>query len=212
MLYSKLLVISCCYCQPEATIEQSGKLTIAEKELTQYRIIGLSFKPQTIWLENNGDTAANISSWFSVFQTPLEQAIPQLQEAQQNADNLWSKLLALQIAHVPKGDLLIRDARLFDPRDLSVTSGMSVLVHGDRIIRVAAAADLKGSPNAEIIDAHGRFLMPGLWDNHQHFSDIDGPLDLANASQALATWRMTLILSCNVSRISITAPNSARAY
>jgi len=22
--------------------------------------------------------------------------------------------------------------------------------------------------------------MPGLWDNHQHFSDIDGPLDLAN--------------------------------
>ena len=22
--------------------------------------------------------------------------------------------------------------------------------------------------------------MPGLWDNHQHFSDVDGPLDLAN--------------------------------
>ena len=26
----------------------------------------------------------------------------------------------------------------------------------------------------------GRFLMPGLWDNHQHFSDNDGALDLAN--------------------------------
>src|SRR2546429_8516522 len=38
---------------------------------------------------------------------------------------------------------------------------------------------MKPSANAEIIDAHGRFLMPGLWDNHQHFSDIDGPLDLA---------------------------------
>ena len=29
-------------------------------------------------------------------------------------------------------------------------------------------------------DAHGRFLMPGLWDNHQHFSDVEGALDLAN--------------------------------
>ena len=26
----------------------------------------------------------------------------------------------------------------------------------------------------------GRFLMPGLWDNHQHFGDADGMLDLAN--------------------------------
>jgi imidazolonepropionase-like amidohydrolase len=103
-----------------------------------------------------------------------------LQEAQQAADNAWSERLALQVARVPKGDLLIRNARLFDPRDLSVTAGMSVLVRGDRIIRVGPDADLKHSADAEIIDAQGRFLMPGLWDNHQHFSDIDGPLDLAN--------------------------------
>ena len=83
-------------------------------------------------------------------------------------------------AHVPNGDLVIRNARLFDPRDLSVTPATSVLVRGDRIVRVAPDADLKPSANAEIIDAHGRFLMPGLWDNHQHFSDNDGALDLAN--------------------------------
>jgi imidazolonepropionase-like amidohydrolase len=164
----------------EAKIEESGKLKVGEEELTQYRIIGLSFTPQTIWLDHKGDTAANVSSWFSTFQAPLEKAIPQLQEAQQAADNVWSARLALQIAHVPKSDLLIHNARLFDPRDLSVTPGMSVLVRGDRIIRVAPDADLKQSPGAEVIDAHNRFLMPGLWDNHQHFSDIDGPLDLAN--------------------------------
>ena len=168
----------------EAKIEESGNLSVkgatGETELTQYRIIGLSFTPQTIWLASNGDTAASVSSWFSVFQAPLERAIPQLQEAQQAADNAWSERLALQIAHVPKGDLLIHNARLFDPRDLSVTAGMSVLVRGDRIIRIGPDADLKPYARAEIIDAHGRFLMPGLWDNHQHFSDIDGPLDLAN--------------------------------
>ena len=168
----------------EASIEESGKLTVkgttGKAELTQYRIIGLLFTPQTIWLDHNGDTAANVSSWFSVIPAPFEGAIPQLLEAQQAADNVWSEHLARQVAHVPKGDLVIRNTRLFDPRDLNVTPGMSVLVRGDRIIRVAPDADLKASADAEIIDAHGRFLMPGLWDNHQHFSDIDGPLDLAN--------------------------------
>ena len=164
----------------EAKIEESGKLKVGEKELVQYRIIGLSFTPQTIWLDRKGDTAASVSSWFSTFQAPLERAIPQLQEAQQAADNVWSERLARQIAHIPKGDLLIHNARLFDPRDLSVTAGMSVLVCGDRIIRVEPDANLKRSSGPEIIDAHGQFLMPGLWDNHQHFSDIDGPLDLAN--------------------------------
>jgi imidazolonepropionase-like amidohydrolase len=163
----------------EARIEESGKLKVGETELTQYRIIGLSFTPQAIWLDHNGATAANVSSWFSTFQAPLEGAIPQLQQAQQTADNVWSERLAARLAHIPKGDLLIHNARLFDPRDLSVTPGMSVLVRGDRIIRVEPDANLKQPPTAEIIDAHGQFLMPGLWDNHQHFSDIDGPLDLA---------------------------------
>jgi imidazolonepropionase-like amidohydrolase len=164
----------------DAKIEESGKFKVGEKELTQYRIIGLSFTPQTIWLDHKGDTAASVSSWFSTFQAPLEKAIPQLQEAQQAADNVWSERLAREIAHVPKGDLLIHNVRLFDPRDLGVAPGMSVLVRGDRIIRVEPDANLKRSSGAEVIDAKGRFLMPGLWDNHQHFSDIDGPLDLAN--------------------------------
>ena len=47
-------------------------------------------------------------------------------------------------------------------------------------MRVDQDADIKPSANAEIINANGRFLMPGLWDNHQHFSEVDGALDLAN--------------------------------
>ena len=82
------------------------------------------------------------------------------------------------MTHTPSGALVIRNARLFDPRDLSVTPRTSVLIQGERIVRVAADADLKVPAGAEIIDAHDRFLMPGLWDNHQHFGDNDGALDL----------------------------------
>jgi imidazolonepropionase-like amidohydrolase len=163
----------------EASIEESGKLKVGENELIQYRITGLGFTPQAIWLDHDGNTAGNVSSWFSVIQGPYQSAIPQLQEAQQAADDVWSGRIAHTLARVPKGDLVIRNARLFDPRDLSVAPGMSVLIRGDRIVRVAPDAEIKAAADAEVIDAHDRFLMPGLWDCHQHFSDIDGPLDLA---------------------------------
>ncbi len=165
----------------EATIEEAGKVTLpsGKGDLIQYRITGLGFSPQSIWLDRDG-TAAAVSSWFSVVPDGSESAIPQLRSAQDKTDAAWSERIARALAHKPSADLVIRNARLFDPRDLSVTAGTSVLVSGDRIVRVGPDADVKPSANAEIIDAHGRFLAPGLWDNHQHFGDVDGALDLAN--------------------------------
>lgn len=168
----------------EASIEAAGSVGVGEGnatvELEQYRVVGLGFTPQPIWLDQEGNTAATVSGWFSVVSAGREGAIGPLEAAQARADNAWSARLAHDLVHAPSGDLVIRGARLFDPRDLSVTPGTSVLIRGERIVRIAPDAEMKVAANAEVIDAHGRFLMPGLWDNHQHFSDIDGLLDLAN--------------------------------
>src|SRR5438034_435141 len=163
----------------EATIEPAARVTSGNRELTEYRITGLGFSPHSIWLDQEG-RAASVSAWFSVVPEGVEPAIDHLQTAQQKTDAVWSARIALALAHTPNGDLVIRNARLFDPRDLTVTPATSVLIRGERIVRIASDAELKPSANAEIIDAHGRFLMPGLWDNHQHFSNNDGALDLAN--------------------------------
>jgi imidazolonepropionase-like amidohydrolase len=163
----------------EATIEKLRKVTAGNTAFTEYRITGLGFSPQPIWLDRNG-RSASVSSWFSVVPDGLESSIPRLQEAQQKTDAAWSERIARALAHTPRGDLVIRNARLFDPRDLSVTPATSVVVSGERIVRVGPDADIKPPANAEIIDAQGHFLMPGLWDNHQHFIDNDGALDLAN--------------------------------
>jgi imidazolonepropionase-like amidohydrolase len=160
----------------EATIEQVNS---GSTRLTEYRITGLGFSPQPIWLDHNG-TSASVSPWFSVVPDGSETAIPQLLDAQQKTDAAWSERIARALAHAPGGDLVIHNARLFDPRDLRVIPGTTVVISGERVVRVAPDADVKASANAEIIDAHDRFLMPGLWDNHQHFTENDGALDLAN--------------------------------
>jgi imidazolonepropionase-like amidohydrolase len=164
----------------EATIEKAQSVGSGNGELTEYRITGLAFSPQPIWLDHAGNTAGSISPWLSVFSPEAEPALAQLLAAQQKTENAWSERIARTLAHHPGGELLVRNARLFDPRDLTVTPGTSVLIAGDRIVRVGSDAQVKSPANAETIDARGRFLMPGLWDNHQHFSDIDGALDLAN--------------------------------
>ncbi len=164
----------------EASLELGGKVSVGKTELTAHRITGVGFTPQTIWL-GPGEGMATAGGWMSVVSVPYEAAIPQLRAAEEKIEAEWSQKFAREMTRTPKGDLVIRNARVFDPRDLSVTPGRSVLVRGDRIIRVAADAEIKPAPGAEIIDARGRFLMPGLWDNHQHLSSPeDGALDLAN--------------------------------
>ena len=163
----------------EASIEAGGKAKTAKGESTQYRITGLGFSPQAIWMDNAGVPSA-ISGWFSVVPDGSEGAIKELQAAQEKTDAVWSEKIARTLAHKPKAELVIRNARLFDPRDLTVTTGTTVVIRGDRIVRVGPDAETTPAADAEIVDAQARFLMPGLWDNHQHFSDVDGALDLAN--------------------------------
>ncbi|HEY6893965.1 MAG TPA: hypothetical protein VI258_07345, partial [Rhodanobacteraceae bacterium] len=167
----------------EAHIEAAGSIKAAggKRTLNEYLITGLGFEPAAIWLEADGATAGTVSGWFSVVSDGIEGDIPAMTAAQDKADNERNARLAKELVHAPKGDLVIKNARLFDPRDLSVTDHTSVLVRGERIVRIAPDGDLKDAkPDAEVIDAGGKFLMPGLWDNHQHFGSVDGMLDLAN--------------------------------
>jgi hypothetical protein len=168
----------------EARIEPAGEMQVdtpsGKRTAFQYHIIGLSFSPSPIWLDKDGNTVGSLSSWFTVVSPGYAPAVKPLLERQDATDAEWSARLAKELTHVPTGALAIRNARLFDPRDLSVTPGMGVLIEGGHIARVAPDAELKLPAGAEVIDAHGRFLMPGLWDNHQHIFDNDGALDLAN--------------------------------
>jgi cytosine/adenosine deaminase-related metal-dependent hydrolase len=144
-----------------------------------YLVHGLDFDPTPVWLNPDGSTFASVSDWLSVLSPPAQPLLSGLRSSQDAARDAWAARLARTQTQVPAGDVVIRHARLFDPRDLSVTPGMSVLVRGERIVRIGPDAEVEAA-DAQVLDAGDRFLMPGLWDNHQHFADDTGALDLAN--------------------------------
>jgi len=67
----------------------------------------------------------------------------------------------------PKPQVLFTNVNIFDGKSDKLAEGMSVLVEGNLIKKVA-----KGKINADgakVIDGGGRTLMPGLIDGHVHF-------------------------------------------
>jgi imidazolonepropionase-like amidohydrolase len=170
----------------EAHITLAGSVSVkgadgAPLELRQYQITGLDFVPTPVWLDSAGHTAAVLDGWFSVIDEHYTPSLNQLYEAHRAAANMWSQTLAKQLTVIPRADLIIRNVRLFDPRDLTVTPGTSILIRRGHIVRVAKDAGVDQiTRNATVVDAKGMFAMPGLWDNHQHFGVNTGPLDLAN--------------------------------
>jgi imidazolonepropionase-like amidohydrolase len=168
----------------EASIEPAAAADLElehgkRKHLLQYRISGLEFTPISVWLDPDGESAARATDWLSVLPSEWGTSVAPLLAAADASDAAWSAEIASRLTHTPRGPLVIRHARLFDPRDLSVTPSMSVEVRGDWIVRVGSDDAVEPPPGAEVIDAQGSFLMPGLWDNHQHFEGVHGALDLA---------------------------------
>lgn len=165
-----------------ATLAKIHTLKVHGHDLTLYHITGLDFLPTPVWLNADGSTAAVLSDWLGTLPAALMPQREKLMDAQNAAAHAWHAELARRFARRPAQDaLLIRNARLFDPRDLSVREHMSVRITGDRIVQLGPDEGSGAFPSPagiETIDAAGRFLMPGLWDVHQHFAEVDGVFDL----------------------------------
>ncbi len=76
---------------------------------------------------------------------------------------LFALLLAAPAAAEP---ILIRPARIFDGIDPKPHAGWSVLVEGDRILKVGA--DVTAPPGTRIVDLPGTTLIPGMIEGHSH--------------------------------------------
>jgi hypothetical protein len=76
--------------------------------------------------------------------------------------------------------LFIQRATVIDLASPKPLKNTSVVVSGGRIL--AIGKNLKAPPGAQIIDARGKFLIPGLWDMHMHLGLPDAffPMLVAN--------------------------------
>ncbi len=50
----------------------------------------------------------------------------------------------------------------------SIQPDMTVVIQGNRIVKVMKAAKIHSVKAPRVVDGRGKFLIPGLWDMHVH--------------------------------------------
>lgn len=166
-----------------AKIEQVGSVEVEaggrKRKVDLYSVQGLGFEPFHVWLDENKTFFGADWGWMKIAQEGWEPALPKLKEVQDAEDGKVAKARAARLTRKPKGALVFRNARLFDPESGKVTPGTTVVISGNRIQAVGPDGEVQVPAGAEVIDAAGRTLMPGLWDMHAHVGPLDGLLNLA---------------------------------
>ncbi|MGB8330593.1 MAG: hypothetical protein WCE62_10735, partial [Polyangiales bacterium] len=91
-------------------------------------------------------------------------------------------------------DTLIKNALLFDGR-ADAPIEQDVAIAAGRI--VALGPDLDASQAKEVVDAHGRWLMPGLWDIHTHL-DLEVELDPGLSEVVRHGTTTAVVANCSI--------------
>jgi hypothetical protein len=78
--------------------------------------------------------------------------------------------------------LVLTHVTVIDMTGAAAKPDMTVLITGDRIAAIARNNQLRIPRDVQVINATGKFLIPGLWDMHVHFTETERsfPLFIAN--------------------------------
>lgn len=173
----------------EARLERLADLTLEDHgkkiHVMDYAITGLSFEPQTIWLDDQNHFFGAPGTWFSILREGWEKTNDQLYAIDvKKRDERYARLAA-DLARHPAHAVAIEHVRLFDSEQAAVRDDQTIIITGDRFSQIGPAATIQVPKDAERIDGTGKTLLPGLFDMHAHAQPIDGILNIASGVTAV---------------------------
>lgn len=167
----------------EANIEKADEMMLKEGDKTQkvisYEISGLDLSPITVWLNEDNTFFASVSSWSSIIRAGWEAKVAELLKKQDEREAARYGILAKTLTRKTIKPIAFINANLFDSETAQIVPNSTVIVRGNLISAVGKKGDVPIPKNAEIIDAKGKTLMPGLWDMHVHIFPGQGLLHIA---------------------------------
>ena len=143
---------------------------------------GTGFSPSPVWLDADNHYFGN-AGIISLLPEGYEAAGPKLKDVQDEATSAMVRDIAHQFLspanHTPT---LVDHVLMFDSIAGKYVPDRAVLVADGKIAAVGPAGSIKAPAGTTVLDGHGKTLLPGLWDAHQHIGGDD-----FNALQNVAT-------------------------
>ena len=160
----------------EVTVESHGQ----KLHVTEFAITGLSFEPQTVWLDDHQHFFGLPGKWFALLREGWEDTNDQLYALDRKARDERYARLAEELTRHPAHPVVVEHVRLFDSEQAAIREDQTVVIQGERITMVGPFEAVSIPKDAEIVEGTGKTLVPGLFDMHAHAQAGDGILNIAS--------------------------------
>jgi cytosine/adenosine deaminase-related metal-dependent hydrolase len=163
------------------SVDIGGKPTV----LNRFSINGIIWGQETLWTDTSGTLVAlvGVDAEFDHFEAVREGYEPALATFVRRAAESSMKNLAALAGNQPQArreQIAITGATLISGTGDEPVPDAVIVIDGDRIAAAGPRSKVKIPRNAVRIDATGKTVLPGLWDMHAHFEQVEwGPVYLA---------------------------------
>ncbi|MDX1499431.1 MAG: amidohydrolase family protein [Woeseiaceae bacterium] len=83
---------------------------------------------------------------------------------------------------------VVRGGTLIDGNGGPPVANVAIVVEGNRIARIVPGGNYRAPASAKVIEAEGKFILPGLWDTHTHFRDWFAELLITNGVTSVLSY------------------------
>ncbi len=163
------------------TVSISGK----DESFDRFTVEGLIWGRETLWFDSNKNLVAAVTTdaefdHFEAIRDGYESGLGTF-VGKAGSDGMAA------LADISKGisgsradNLALVGGTLIDGTGADPVPDAVVLIQKGRIVAVGPRSKVKIPRGAEKVDAHGKTILPGLWDMHAHFEQVEwGPIYLA---------------------------------
>ncbi len=170
-------------------IQDRGAETIAldgrSLQVERYSIRGLIWGLETLWMDGDNNLAALVSTdaEFDHFEAVREEYEPALAKFVASAarDEMAALTeLSKQMPGRRTGTFAFTGATLIDGTGAAPIANATVVTRDGKILAAGPGGKVKVPTDAQRIDVAGKYIIPGLWDMHAHYEQVEwGPIYLA---------------------------------
>lgn len=163
------------------TVQVSGKAV----QLAGYTVSGLIWGVESLWMDDKQNLVALVSTdaefdHFEAVEEAYEGSLSNFIGAAAKDDLAALSKLTEKAKLAPAKVLAITGATLIDGNGGAPVVNATVVLTGDTISAVGPAKSVKIPKGATVLDAEGKTIIPGLWDMHAHYEQVEwGPIYLA---------------------------------
>jgi imidazolonepropionase-like amidohydrolase len=163
------------------TIDVGGRSIRVER----YTVRGLIWGLETLWMDDHDNLAALVSTdaEFDSFEAVREEYEAGLSKFVASAARDEMAALSELSQGLPgrrTGTLAFVGATVINGTDQPPIADATLVTRDGKIVAVGPTSKVKVPTDAQRIDVSGKYIIPGLWDMHAHYEQVEwGPIYLA---------------------------------